>query len=409
MTERKLNRITKPFLILVLLVSAFCVRPKAQSVTNAPTAKLLTSFKFELLSGGIIILRANLDEFPDTLNFILDTGSGGISLDSSTTAYLNLEKTASDKIIRGIGGVRKVEFAVNHTLKLPGLAVSNLDFHVNDYALLTSVYGLKIDGIIGYSFLRRYIVAINYDETLMSIYSPGIYKYPKGGYLTRPDFSSIPMQSAVVYDGKTFRNKFYFDSGAGLCFLMSENYVSDSNVLAKNKEMMATQAEGLGGKKPMQLTVVRSVKVGPYKFRKVPTYVFKDEYNVTAYPNTGGLIGNDLLRRFNVVLNYPAQAIHLNPNKSFDHPFDYSYTGCSMYMENGEIILDDVMKDSPAEKAGLRSGDRLIAVAGNFSHNIQTYRTLFQNSDSKLKLIISRDGVVNMITIKVKNILDSKY
>jgi hypothetical protein len=409
MMQQKLLSRLKPGLAFLLLICLFGVQPKAQNAVNAPAAKLLTTFKFEMLSGGIIILRGQLDNFPDTLNFILDTGSGGISLDSLTTEYLKLDKTPSEKVIRGIGGVKAVVFALNHNLKLRGLEVNNLDFHINDYTLLTSVYGIKIDGIIGYSFLRRYIVSINYDENVIAIYSPGTFKYPRGGHLLNPNFTSIPIQPAVVYDGKTFRNNFYFDSGAGLCFLLSDSFISDSSVLAKNKQLLATQAEGLGGKRPMQLTVVRSVKIGPYKFRKVPTYVFKDEYNVTGYPSTGGLLGNDLLRRFNVVLNYPAQAIHLKPNKSFDHPFDYSYTGFGIYLENGDVIVDDVMKDSPAEKAGLKCGDKMIAVAGNFSRNIQVYRTLLQNSDSKLKLIVSRDGVLTELTLKVKNILDSKY
>ena len=45
--------------------------------------------------------------------------------------------------------------------------------------------------------------------------------------------------------------------------------------------------------------------------------VYKDDFNVTSYPFIGGLIGNDLLRRFNMIINYPKKEIHLLPNKSF--------------------------------------------------------------------------------------------
>ena len=37
--------------------------------------------------------------------------------------------------------------------------------------------------------------------------------------------------------------------------------------------------EGLGGKIDMELTVTTEVKVGPYRFRNVPTYIFDDENN----------------------------------------------------------------------------------------------------------------------------------
>jgi hypothetical protein len=353
-------------------------------------------------------VHATLDDFPDTLNFILDTGSGGISLDSAVTEELGITQTPSDRIIRGIGGVKQVAFANNHTLNLPGLSVKGLDFHIIDYSLLTSVYGQKIAGIIGFSFLRRYIVAINYDESKISVYYPGKYKYPRGGHFLKPTFSSIPMQPVSVMDGKTIVNNFYFDTGAGLCLLLSEKFSKDSAVLKNNKIMVATQVEGMGGKRPMNLTVVDKVKLGPYKFRKVPTYVFSDEFNVTSYPNTGGLIGNDLLRRFNVVLNYPAQVIHLRPNKSFSSPFDYSYTGLGIYKENNEIIVEDVIEGSPGEEAGFIPGDRIIAVDNDFSRNIQNYRTVLQGAESRIKVIVLRGSEAKELTLKVRNILRKK-
>ncbi|HEX6914923.1 MAG TPA: aspartyl protease family protein, partial [Chitinophagaceae bacterium] len=377
-------------------------------IIEQPDAKLLTRFSFQVLSGGIIVIEGKLDNFTDTLNFILDTGSGGISLDSSTTQYLGLKKTPSDKTIRGIGGVRTVEFAMDHTLHLPNLVAEDLDFHINDYSLLTSVYGLRIDGIIGYSFLRRYIVALNYDENLISIYSPGNFRYPRGGHILRPNFALIPMQPATIKDGRTVSSRFYFDTGAGLCFLLSEAFAQDSAVLAKNKIIVPTQAEGLGGKRPMNLTVMKEIRLGPYKFKRVPTYIFKDEFNVTSYPNTSGLIGNDLLRRFNVVLNYPDQSIHLLPNKYFSTPFDYSYTGLGIYMDEGDIVVDDVIKGSPGEKAGFKQGDVILSIENNFSRNIQVYRTLLQSVDSNVKVIVMRNGEAIMLSLNVRNILRKK-
>ena len=407
MTQQKLHSgIIGGIIFFVFSVVSLPVR--AQEIIEPPEAKLITRFPFQLLSGGIIILEAKLDDYTDTLNFILDTGSGGISLDSSTAEYFGIKTTASDKTIRGIAGVKNVRFAMDHKLKLPDLEVKNLDFHINDYTLLTSVYGMRIDGIIGYSFLRRYIVTLNYDENIMSVYSPGIFRYPRGGHVLRPTFSSIPMQQVTVKDAKSVTSKFYFDTGAGLCFLFSKDFADDSAMLPKNKIMVHTQAEGLGGKKPMMLTVLKEIKIGPYKFKRVPTYVFKDDYNVTSYPNTGGLIGNDLLRRFNVVLNYPDHLIHIIPNKHFATSFDYSYTGLGIYMENGNIVVDDVIEGSPGAKAGFKVGDVIVSIDNNFSNNIQVYRTLLQSADHNLKVIVMRDGEAKMLSITVRNILRKK-
>ena len=143
-----------------------------------------------------MILHATLDDFKDTLNFVLDTGSGGISLDSVTCVYYKLPTVPSDRLVRGIAGIKYVSFANNHTLHLQGLTVESLDFHINNYDVLSSAYGMQIDGIIGYSFLRRYIVTLDYDNMEMKVFTPGTYKYPRGGYLLKPQFSTLPMQTA---------------------------------------------------------------------------------------------------------------------------------------------------------------------------------------------------------------------
>lgn len=376
----------------------------AQEEFILPEAKLLTKFPFTQLSGGIVIVKARLDNYPDTLNFVFDTGSGGISMDSTTVNYLKLPTVKSEKTIRGIAGIKNVDFTMGHTLKLGELQTKNLDFHINDYELLTSVYGVRIDGIIGYSFLRRYIVRLDYDHLFIEVYSPGSFKYPKGGHLLKPNFSTLPLQPAIIRDERVIASRFIFDTGAGLSFLLSKDFVEDSMVFKKNRKFYPTQAEGLGGKRQMTVSVVKEVKLGPYKFKRVPVHIFEDDYNVTSYPLLGGLIGNDILRRFNVILNYPEQSIHIKPNTHFTESFDYSYTGLGIYLIDGEIRVVDVMPGSPGDKAGFLPDDVIFSVETNASKNIQAYKNLFQNSIGKMRVVIFRDQKPLVLTIDVKDI-----
>jgi hypothetical protein len=379
-------------------------RATAQEEFVPPPAKYITSIPFTMLTGGIVIVHATLDNFKDSLNFVLDTGSGGISLDSTTCAEFGLPKKMTDKTVRGIAGMKTVEFTYNHSIHMQGLTVENLDFHINDYDILTSAYGLRIDGIIGYSFLRRYIVAIDYDELKFDVFSPGTFKYPRGGYLLRPQFTTLPMQQGMIRDNTARNGKFYFDTGAGLCVLLNDDFVQDSSLIRAKRKKYPTEAEGLGGKKAMTLTVVKEVRVGPYRFRNVPVYIFDDEFNITSYPILGGLIGNDILRRFNVILNYPEQQIYIRPNKHYLDSFDYSYTGLGMYIVEGAITVTEIMKKSPAEEAGFKDGDIVIGVENNLSGNIQVYKTLLQNAGSRIKVLINRKGELKILTIKVRSI-----
>lgn len=388
--------------IFLILIWPFCA--SAQRNVNDAQPQLITKFPFKQYSGGVMILKAQFEQVKDSFNFILDTGSGGISLDSTTCSIYDIAIRPSDTTISGIGGRRKVSFAFNKTLHFPGLTVDSLSFHVNNYEVLTSVYGEKIDGIMGYSFLKRYIVKIDFDSMMIEVYEPGIMKYPSRGHILKPSFTSIPLQVLQIKDRRKLLHNFYFDTGAGLCFLMSERYAADSGVLKKKRKPKLTQAEGMVGRLQMRLTVIKELKLGPYRFRNVPTYLYKDDYNILSYPFSGGLLGNELLRRFNMTLNYGQREIHLLPNSHFNENFDYAYTGLGMYFLDGRIMVEDVIPGSPADKAGIKVGDVIIAVANNISNNIQTYKNLLLVSHQRIRVIVSRNEVVRELVLKSSNI-----
>lgn len=378
---------------------------KAQEEFIEPPARKLTTIPFTQLTGGIVIIQARMDDFPDTLNFVLDTGSSGISLDSTTADYLKLKPVPTDRTIRGIAGIRNVPFLYKRKLQFPGLLVENLDFHVNDYSILTSVYGERIDGIIGYSLLSRYILEVNYDSLKINILTKGTLRYPRGGYLLKPTLSTLPAQPARVKDEETINSRFLYDMGAGVCMMFTKDFIQDSNFISKKRKMLAKEGEGVGGKIDMQITVIKEVKLGPFRFRSVPVYIFDDVYNVTSYPYLGGLIGNDLLRRFNVILNYDKRDIYLTPNGHYDDPFDYAYSGIELYLIEGYILVGDVAKGSPAETAGLLEGDIVVAVNKNFSQNLNQFKIALQAPNEKVKVIVRRDGVLKEIEFKIRSIL----
>jgi len=292
----------------------------------------------------------------------------------------------------------------DRTLHLPGLNIDSLNFHINNYEILTQVYGERIDGIIGYSVLSRYIIKINYDSSYLEFWTRGTLKYPKGGFLLKPIINTLPVQNLRVRDGTTRSSRFLYVMGAGLNLMLSTDFIKDSSLLGKKRKLFAKEAEGLGGKIEMSMTVIKEIRLGPYKFKNVPVYVFDDVYNVTSYPYLGGLIGNDLLRRFNVILNYEKRDIYLVPNSHYYDPFDYSYSGMELYFENGKIIIGDVAKNSPAELAGLKEGDVVLAVNKNFNQNLQQYKAAIQSTGDRIKMIIIRNGELKEINLKVKSI-----
>lgn len=395
----------KASLFLLPWVMTSWLSAVAQEEYVSAPSQTLTIVPFSLAAESVILIKATLVGHADTLTFILDTGSSGISLDSATAGSLGLTPVASEINIRGIAGMRKAEFIYNKKLKLNDLTVDSLNFHINDYEFLSYVYGVRIDGVIGYSLLSRYILKIDYDIREIEICSQGTLRYPRGGHLLKPFIRTLPVQSARIRDHRKITSRFLFDIGAGLSLVLSEDFEQDSLVLRKKRKRFPIQAHGVGGKLTMDMTLVKDFRLGPYRFRKVPTMVFADEFNVTSYPYLGGLIGNQILKRFNVIFNYQRREIYLKPNTLYREPFEYSYSGMELYFMNNVTVIGSIVKGSPAELAGLKEGDVLIAIDNNASQDFMQYKKALMSAKKQVKLIIRREEELIEIPLKLLSVL----
>jgi hypothetical protein len=355
--------------ILCLLICGLTRTTWAQDDNGLPQDRYLTSFRFRVLNGGIVLGKVKVNDFPDSLNFIFDTGCGGASLDSLTALHYHLTPRLSPNYIRGIAGRCQQRLLEGMKLSVGSITLDSLTMQVNDYDILSSVYGEKIDGIIGYSFFARYLVWIDYDSNKMDIYTRGPVKYPS--------------------------------------LLFSSEFTSDSAVFKpRRKKPVLAQGAGLGGKTNMQLTILKNFSLGPFRFHQVPTYIFDDSYDVTSYPQLGGLIGNDLLRRFNLIVNYAKSEIYIIPNSNYRQPFDYSYSGAFIALLDGKVIVTAVMPNSPADLAGLREGDMILEINGDKNPDVQTYQNLLKTRGPKVRVRVRRsNGEDAMVAVKVSSIL----
>lgn len=370
----------------------------ALRLTAQPTP--LTRTPFLQVTGGVVIIQAQLAPFSDTLQFIFDTGSSGISLDSATAHYLGLRPTFDGLLIRGIAGIREVPQLRNQSLTIGLLRTDSLNFYINDYSVLTSIYGVRIDGVIGYALLSRYIVSIDYEKQYIEWFAPGLYPYPRKGTLLRPSINKLPAHPFLIQELQAKSYPLLIDIGAGLNMLFSERFAKEAGVLDPTRKSWVTSGEGIGGQIELRLTLLKSLRIGPYRFKKIPITIFDDSYNVTNYPHWAGLIGNDLLRRFNTVLNYPAAEIHLKPNRFFYDEFDYAYIGMELYLIDGLIKVGFVASNSPAQDAGLEVGDEIVAVNKILSGKLDAFKAELAHASKKVTIIYKRHGKIETAIVK---------
>ena len=389
---------------LFILILGFAIVSNAKA-GNVDTARLLTQFSFTKYLNGIILIQAQMDNHPDTLFFILDTGCNGASLDSTTCEQLQIENRLTDTFVLGVGGKKQVHFAFNRSLKMGGLRVDSLDFHINDYSFFTRVSGRKIDGIIGYSFLKRFIVAVDYENTLLQIYTPGFIQYPKRSYVFNPKVVPIPLVKATINDNERFDGSFFFDTGAKMELIVSKRFAEDKKLFLQKRKLSMISVEGVAGGEYMPVSVVSELRFGPYKFKNVPTYVFDDVNNLTAYPQNYGLIGSGIFSKFNLILNFPKGEICMKPNAHFGESFDYAYSGLSIDREEEKIVVYDIAPKSPAEYYGLKIGDEILAVDNVLCNDVDNCRDAINKRNTFIKLLIVRDGKTQYLLMKTGSII----
>jgi regulator of sigma E protease len=114
-----------------------------------------------------------------------------------------------------------------------------------------------------------------------------------------------------------------------------------------------------------------------------------------------------------IVVNRNGQSIqtHLRiPPGISTHVFDLSSTGIFLQIFQDPLQVDQVVPDSPAERAGLRVGDVILAVDGRVFHTVDPLHTYLQaGKGSPVTLTVKRNGEVIPPLVVLPRLQDSQY
>ena len=80
-----------------------------------------------------------------------------------------------------------------------------------------------------------------------------------------------------------------------------------------------------------------------------------------------GILGNPLLSRFILTLDYPRERLYLSPVPGYRSKFEYDRSGLVIIASGPNLTkftVFDVIPNSPAARAGLRRGDELRRING---------------------------------------------
>lgn len=340
--------------------------------------------------------------------WFFDTGSGVSVIDSSFAFELGI-KSAGDIKGQGAGNVASLSFIQTPPYSVRGIQFDSQTIVAYDIkSTVAKKMSMDIVGILGYDFISRFVVKVDYAKKLMSFYDPETFVYNGGGKLLEAPFrDKIPAVSATV-DGK-YTGLWEMDMGAG----DSDFHYSfaQRNGLLERKGIDFASV-GAGGMYVSRLVQFDSFELAGYKVIKPIIGVTPQKLAGSfGTAETAGNLGNNVLRHFVIYLNYAKQQVIIEKGDDFDREFPVTkFPLQAMYNDQRQMEVMFVATNSPTAKAGFKQGDIILAINGisvdNLNGCIGLADLLKAEAGTKYKFTVLRDGQTKLIQVKLTGLWD---
>jgi hypothetical protein len=253
---------------------------------------------------------------PDTIPFRL-TAYNAIAIKAVVNGKdtLNLHFDASSS---GIHFLKDVSAQKLRKEKVNTLRIGSMDLKDREISS-TNATAQEMDGRIGFDVFEGRQVELNYDKHILVIHShlPDTKGYVRCRLLFRHGF---PCVSGVLKLGRqTYSGLFTLDNGSAAALILDSAWAARFNIGGQFKLMHTSVIRDANGKK-YETKIVESPVFGFSKFEltNVPTTIFATH---TSFGFEVNFFGNDVLKRFNMILDLQRDYIYFKENNLLKVPY----------------------------------------------------------------------------------------
>lgn len=423
---------------------------KAHSQFEWNTKKETIVIPFELIHNMIIVDV----KFNDTsLKMILDTGASKnliFSIPENDSLVIN----EVDKIkVAGIGTDYAIDGYVSKNNKAEIKEYNTRKFEaifVTDHNIsIVTKLGIPINGILGNTFFKKHLVEIDYEKNKIILYKEKNKKLikiaKKYNFLNTQIIANKPyifLQTKL--ENKDYKLKLLFDTGLGDGLWVFEN----DSIQCNNNFFIGVLGTGFSGDIEGKKSRVSAVVLENYILKDAlivyPEKIFLDQTKI--FKDTNGSLGGEIIKRFNWVFDYDNKKFYFKKNSFYNLPFEYNMAGIEIehaglewiksenILSNSKkdktsqnLIVDNsnvkfnykyelkpvfeiyaVRENSPAAKAGIKVGDKIIKINNKKAYKltVESITNLFHSKDKKqIKITIERNGKESTFEFLLEKIL----
>ncbi|WP_124642161.1 aspartyl protease family protein [Amniculibacterium aquaticum] len=386
------------------------------------------------LINNLIFIESEINGIPMTL--LLDTGVSETIIFSIEEKEITLKNT--EKInFTGLGEGTETQGLVSKKNKLEiGKLLDNshtLYIILNTDFNFSSQIGIPVNGIIGYDFFENHPVKIDYQKKRITLYKDRVLAKRK-----TKNYQEIPisiennkpyLEAQVQLKSDNKKSKLLIDTGNSDALWLFPNKIENFQLGAPFFEDYL--GRGFNGDIHGKKSRISTVNFGSFMLNKTTVSLPDDEAikSLNLVTNRVGSVGDEILKRFDVVFDYKNQKIYLKKNKDFDDPYHFNMSGLEfkhqgMQWEKIWVSMDEkkhkknedenavfsnfqykfqlkpvfaiaaCRPNSPADQSGLKKDDIILAINGKPASNLslQDLINLMKSEEGKeIFVTISRN------------------
>jgi len=250
-------------------------------------------------------------------------------------------------------------------LDVGGIVLDRQVFATVDLAaFMQRVEGLDdVAGLVGYELFKRFPVKLDYTRSRAVFYDPSTFRYQGGG--TRLPFrfhEHVPQVDGTV-DG--IAGSFDIDTGSRGSLTLTAPFVERNGLVARyGATLQFISGAGLGGHVRSWLARAERLELGDIVVTKPVTALSTQTKGALADPDLAGNVGYGVLRQFDITFDYASGTLYFEKNANFGQPDVHDRSGMWIERATNGFTIVDVVAGGPAAKAGLKSGDVIVAIGG---------------------------------------------
>ena len=262
---------------------------------------------------------------------IIKSDSISMNINEHNTIYINAIFNKTDTLVlnfdTGTTALILTKKVLINKLKTPvklydtiyNLQIGNSNYKTKIYDAELTGHGT--DGRFGWDLFTNKIVELNYDQNLLVVHSSLPRYIKKDREFTKLDikfYTDLLLVSAqITQNDHSNKDLFLFDTGYQRTAMLDNDLLVKGKFPTEEMEVLkrAIMKGAMGNEIPVITSKLELLKIGKYKLNNVPV-----QQTTTTKPikdKNVHILGNEVLKRFNIFLDFQKNAIYLKPNHLF--------------------------------------------------------------------------------------------